>query len=86
MRKIYFPKIDDNTPFQTIWLVDILNEHDMSFSDLSRLLHVSKQTITNWAASTHPMSFPCIAALIFLLKLDDDPEDVYKTIWKEMAK
>ena len=74
-------EVDENATFAQKWIRDVLNDHELNYTSLARMLHVTKQTISNWLSGASPsIPFTVVATIIYLLDMDDDPEEIYSRI------
>ena len=60
------------------WLVDVLNTNNLNCTQLAKLLHVSKQTTCAWVQGQYEPSYTTIIAICYLLKLKDDPNEIFE--------
>ena len=82
-------KAADDAPEQTKWLVSVLNRDGLNYTEFSRRIHITKQTVAYYVNSDRKIQFVYIAAICWAFHLDDDPELVWKKIeadWKERGK
>lgn len=78
IKKYY--EYDADANFQTKWIIDTINEKNMTFSRLAKILRCSRQAISLWVLCDQKMSFFAVCAICKLLDLDDDPYEIYNKI------
>lgn len=65
---------------QSRWLTNALNERQITVSELARRMHVTRQMVYNLLHGHQRMTFLHVIAICYLLKLEDDPKEIYKQI------
>ena len=89
-RKVFWTKryaIDDDAPFQSKWILRVLNRSNMSMAQLAEKLHLTRQNISKLVHGESRISFATVVAIWYVCELhEEDPEEILKTIeedWKE---
>lgn len=83
MRKVIRYELDENTTRGQRWLCAVINASQVSQVELARKLHITKGTTFNLLSGHSPMTFPYVCAICYVLKLKDDPEEVWEFIQEE---
>lgn len=83
IKKVIYYQVEDTDRFIEKWLANILNEHGLNCMKLARLLHVSKQTPINWLTGKAKVPYTTIVAICYLLKIKDNPDEVYQKMVDE---
>jgi len=83
MRKIIQYEPDANTTRAQKWLCAVINANKVSQAELAGKLHVTRGTVFNLLSGHSPMAFPYVCAICYVLKLKDDPEEVWEFIKEE---
>lgn len=74
---------DENTTRGQRWLCAVINANQVSQVELARKLHVVKATISNLLNGYSHLTFGNVCAICYVLKLKDDPEEVWEFIREE---
>lgn len=82
IKKAYY-EIPEDATSQERWLLNILNEYNLTIASLAKKIHVSKQAISFWICGRTKISFGNICAICMLVDKHTDPEVIYKTINKK---
>lgn len=67
---------EDATP-QTRWILNLLNEYNLTMAELADTIHVSRQTLSLWT-NGGAISFGNICAICCMVDKNSDPERLYK--------
>jgi len=81
MRKIFYAA--PGAPKQELWMVRLLNSRKLNCTTLANILHVTKQTISNYVNCAYEIPFIFIAAACKVFDLENDPEEVYREIQED---
>lgn len=82
IKKSYYEIPEDANP-QVRWILNILNEYNLTMNSLAKKIHTSRMTVTYWANGTTKISFGNICAICMFVDKHADPELIYKTINKK---
>ena len=80
IKKSYYEIPEDATPQQR-WLLNILNDYNLTMSQVAKKIHVSKQTVAFWINGTTKIAFGNICAICMFVDKYANPELIYKTIY-----
>ena len=82
IKKSYYEIPEDATP-QERWILNILNEYNLTMSSFAKKIHVSRQTVSYWIDGTTKISFANVCAICMFVDKHANPESIYKTINKK---
>ena len=85
IKKSYYEIPEDATP-QVRWLLNLMNEYDLTMRSLAKEIHLSKQAVSFWVEGVTKISFGNICAIVYKIDKHADPEAIYKMIYKDSQK
>lgn len=74
--KRFYAIPEDATP-QARWILNLLNEHNLTMAELADAIHVSRQSLYLWA-NGGAITFGNICAICYVLDKNADPEGLYQ--------
>ena len=67
---------EDAAP-QTRWILNLLNEHNLTMAELADSIHVSRQSLSLWT-NGGTITFGNICTICYMLDKNADPERLYQ--------
>lgn len=64
------------------WMHINMMLHGLKLKDLEKTMHITRQTLSDYFKKKRDVPFGSICSFIYVLRLSDDPEEVYSYFYK----